>query len=312
MRGRPAGNAGTTPAATLLAQVHVVQAVAPHSDAGRAGSEAIQIPAVDEHPASAIGVTERQGEAALDVIQGRLAKQASLGQRFHRSVSRPGRYERYHGSAAAECRVHRAQKPVVLFAGGHERWGDQQEHTQRDVAARQCSRRVLELGQREALVQAIERRGMCGFQPHRHFERGRASRSYAVARQCVEQAVHARANQRRVRLHDDTREAGQRRGNLVVVLDRNGARIEETTGVIELDHAHARLFLVQGRDSGGDLRGDGAGRRIRERGVTPEIAHRAAPRTLASGQEHGGRAGARAFLRSLVFDDQALVLPGIM
>ena len=133
-----------------------------------------------------------------------------------------------------------------------------------------------------------------------------------MARQCVEQAIHARANQRRVRLHDDPREARERRGNRLVVLYRNGARIEETAGVIELEDAHPRLFLVQGRDGGGDLRGDGAGRSIRDRGVTPEIAHRAAPRTLAPGQEHGSRAGARAFLRSLVFDDQALVLPRIV
>ena len=110
--------------------------------------EALEIPEVDEHPAAGRrACRERQGEAALDVIEspGARNRPAAASASIAPLPGRVGTSE-IDGRAAGEGHVDRAQQPLVLLAGGNERRRDQQEHAQRDAAARQRSRPRAELG----------------------------------------------------------------------------------------------------------------------------------------------------------------------
>jgi hypothetical protein len=68
---------------------------------------------------------------------------------------------------------------------------------------------------------------------------------------------------------------------------------------------------MQVLDSEIDLGGDGAGWDSLGCGVFPEIAHEAAPRTLAVGQENRGDGHNRARLGTFLLDKECVRPPGI-
>ena len=102
-----------------------------------------------------------------------------------------------------------------------------------------------------------------------------------------------------------------RRDRRVVALGHR-SRIDEVRGVVELDPRDAFTAFVPGSPCRFDLSRNRAGRRVFARRVAPEIAHRAAPRTFASGEKHRADARTVAPLGHLFVDRQILIPPRIV
>ena len=133
-----------------------------------------------------------------------------------------------------------------------------------------------ELGEGEAFVGALEGEGVDGFEAHGDLELGVGEE--------VAQVEGAVADEAGVRLDDDAAEGLEERGSFGVVGGGDGAGVEEAAAIVELD-------VLGGGEAGegiGDLRGDSAGGEGVGEGVLPEVAHEAAPGTLAVGEEEGG------------------------
>ncbi len=130
--------------------------------------------------------------------------------------------------------------------------------------------------------------------------------------QRVEEPGRPRSDQRRVRFDDDAREAGEIGSHRVVVVLGHRTRIEEAAGVVQLYLTDALARLVQGPARRGHLRRDRPSRRVAFGRVLPEIAHDAAPRTLAAGEEHRGDTRDRSVAGPLVLDEESLGAPRIV
>ena len=102
--------------------------------------------------------------------------------------------------------------------------------------------------------------------------------------------------------HDDTSEPVAPSGDRGVVFRRDGPRIKETAGVIELN-----LAELAGDGSGRDidLPGDGPDRDGFMRGVLPKVAHQATPRTFPVGEEDRQGPDPAALGIGFVFDQLA-------
>ena len=106
-----------------------------------------------------------------------------------------------------------------------------------------------------------------------------------------------------MRLDDDTVEAVHRRRNVLVIVRGNLLRVEEAPGVVQLDVPYRRQ-LVESRT---DLRNDRACRNGLVERVAPEVAHDAAPRALAAGQEDRESARNPTVGPALVLDQRAMM-----
>jgi hypothetical protein len=149
-------------------------------------------------------------------------------------------------------------RPVVLgaisldlFAVRHERRAEKNEHAQIDVVLGQEPGSAPERIERHPLVQTCKHFWMRRLETDCHFElpRQRISKT--------ETALSIGARQEcRVRLDDHALEPADYFSDLIVIVGRNGGRVEETASVIELDLTCARKV----GERGADLPGDGAAR----------------------------------------------------
>src|SRR6185436_10826412 len=110
-----------------------------------------------------------------------------------------------------------------------------------------------------------------------------------------------------MRLDDDAIEPRDGRGNFVVVLDRDRLRVEEAPGVIQLDLASRR----QCGERLANLLDDCPPRHRRIERVDPQVAHHAAERALAIGQEDDGGRREGAVLVPLFFPHRGVGAMGI-
>ena len=238
MRSRQIGAAvrAADAAAAALLEVHPSQPRAPRIETVRAVGEALEVPEVGEDARARPGDSrEREVEAALEIGERRRLKDPVRGKGVDRAVSRPRRDERDRGGAACAARrrsTAAASRPAR--AAGR-------------TAARRAGRRAAP---RRATA-GVRRRGGSSSTRHplvagdraRRDERSRVpSRLRAWRRSPTALGVpsasrkpaRARADERRVRLDDDAREAGESCGDRVVVAFGHGARIEEAAGVVQL------------------------------------------------------------------------------
>ena len=113
--------------------------------------------------------------------------------------------------------------------------------------------------------------------------------------------------QARMILDDDGLEVADARGDGRMILGWDRLRVEEVAGVVELEVLRGRKPL-QGVV---DLRGNGSdGDTLIER-VLPQVAHRAAKRTLFVGEEDCRDIFNHARSRSLRLDEKSIRLPQI-
>ena len=96
-------------------------------------------------------------------------------------------------------------------------------------------------------------------------------------------------------------------GQLKQIAGRNGLGVEEVAGIVELDVPRRRQ-LTQGEP---DLGRDGAIGHALVGGVTPQIAHQTAERTLAVGQKHRGDVFNRAVPGPLRLHEESMRPPRI-
>ncbi len=276
-----------------------------------ASGESIQIPEIGEDARAAAGRTRlSERDAPLDVRQPRLAKPSLACERLERAVSSARRDERDRRRTGGERHVDGAQKPVVLFGVWHKRRRDQQKHTQRNTKRLEFVRREPESLDRHPLVQALERVRVRSLESHRDLERRPSLVRLSIGLEGSEKSGGPGANQRRMRFDDDVGETGEAGGDVVVVGIGNRSRIEEAAGVVQLHPGDGIVRVVQRPARGGDLRGDGPARRVAFGRVLPEIAHHAAPGTLAAGEEDRGHAGDGSVRGTLVLDEQSLARQG--
>ena len=162
----------------------------------------------------------------------------------------------------------------------------------------QTAGRSGKLSSGHALVQPPEYFGMDSFEAHGDFEA--AGQKFAEA-----EAVFA--NQRGMAFDDNALEAGNAVRDCRVILNGDGARVEEAAAVIEFDLPRRREALQSVVNL---CRNRSRWHRLRQR-VLPEIAHQASPGALAVGEKDGGdgnRAqgtGSALGAAGLVFDEKA-------
>ncbi len=118
----------------------------------------------------------------------------------------------------------------TVFAARHERRAEEDEHTERDVVLPQEAGRVAERLERHLLVQTREHFWMRRLETNCDFElpRDRISKT--------ETALSIGAGKKRwMRLDDHALEPADDLSDLVVIVGRNGGRVKETAGVVQLD-----------------------------------------------------------------------------
>ncbi len=258
-------------------------------EANGAAAAAGEVPEVGEHEAAA--ERQRPRKRLLELGEGRRHEIAGRLEGLHGAVARASRDQRDDAGAAVEREVGGPHRPVHGLARLDPGQADQHERPQRDAVGAQSVRGFAKLRGGHALVEARENLGMDGLQPHRDFE---------SSGQAPGQRGGAAADQRGMRLDDHALESGELGHDRVDVRIRDGLRVEEASGVVELDPARRR----EGGDGGADLAGDRARRRVARQRVLPEIAHQAPPGTLPIGQEDGRDRDRRAGLVRLLLEEK--------
>ena len=250
-----------------------------------------EIPEIDEDDRAAPprrGSCKRQREAALDVQSANGGATnapcaASAASRRCRRGSgrarRPTRRRRTRRRSSAA-----ATRPV---RPRHERRENEQEHTQGDAVRGEGAAAAAKSSSVNRLFRRSSASGMRRLQSHRDFERRRPRPS--------SRAAASRSRKRRAiadqRADATPRSPATRRRRVARSPDvgrRHRPGIEEAAGVVQLEAGHTDRRSA-GPASGAparDLRRDRAGRRVGDGGVSPQIAHHAAPRALAAGEEH--------------------------
>ena len=110
---------------------------------------------------------------------------------------------------------------------------------------------------------------------------------------------------------DDPIKSCELGGDLLIVAFGHRTRIEEIPRVVQLHLADRLALFPERQPCGCDLRGNRARRRVGRRRVLPEIAHHAAPRTLAAGEKNGRDPHRGSLVGPLVFDNQILIAPRV-
>lgn len=247
--------------------------------------ELLQIPQVREDPPAAqahsvFGRVFECGELWWREL-------ALLGEGFQRAIAESSGYERRGAGPAIKGEVERTFGPVqrLLFI---EEWRlHQDECAERDLVFAQEPCGAGELVEGHALVQPREHVGMRSLQAHGYFEPGANTSPVAgiqlLLLKQIAEAQRSLAYQRRVTLHNHAFKTAQPLRDGWIILKWNCAAIKKTAAVIELHLSRggkARQGVI-------NLCGDGTDRnRLRER-VLPQVAHQAAPGTLAIGEEDG-------------------------
>src|SRR4051794_8290179 len=109
-----------------------------------------------------------------------------------------------------------------------------------------------------------------------------------------------------MRLDDDLIEPAELIADRAVIPLGNRPRIEEVRRVIELQPGDLLAAVPPRSERRIDLCRDGPHGRVAASGKAPEVAHRAAPRALASREEDRPDTGEVAALCRFVFDRQTL------
>ncbi|HET9219725.1 MAG TPA: hypothetical protein VFR18_22275 [Terriglobia bacterium] len=135
-----------------------------------------------------------------------------------------------------------------------------------------------------------------------------------LGRKSIHESIEAWTDERRMAFHDDPQRAAKGANDRAVVPFRYRSRIEEAPRIVELEYRRRSSSGVSGADvfeRAVDLGRNGAGWRVGDCRVLPEIAHHTLPRTLASREEDRRDVLQAAVRGGLVLDDHALVPPGI-
>ena len=300
-----------------LFEVHGVQAAPARVEAVRTVGEAFEIPEVDEDSAAG-GRRPLACRCAASTLRSMSSRRGAGTRR--RPPAPPSRRcppasapVTPRSAPQSKRSVDRPKQPGVLLVGRHER--------RRDRAGRRAAPRRVDAARRprrrsrRRVIRLCSRSSASGCAVSRPIATSslRGSHVELSLRSSASRNRSTRGpDERRMRLDDDPRRGpASVGGDGVVVLLRDGARIEEAAGVVQLHlrdgvDAAAPQFVARG----GHLRRNGAGGVSSTCRVAPQVAHHAAPRTLAAGEKHRGHARHGPVGGPLVLDDQVLIPPG--
>lgn len=257
-----------------LSEVHRLQSFRSVRAASGAVEQLFDVPQVDEYPARRVG-SQRCFEDRFERRQpgwGEVARGFNL---LHDPVAAARRDDRAATDAAIEREVDRSQRPFHAFRFAQKRRLQQDERADGDAVTGEEPDGVREIIGRHLLVQLRQYAGMDRLQADGDFE-ARAER--------VAKADDALVAELRVVLDDDGFKTADPVDDRRMVGGRNRLRVKEVSAVVKFDVLRRR----KPRQGEVDLLRDRPDRHGFVGRVLPQVAHQAAKRALAVGEEDRG------------------------
>ena len=193
----------------------------PRDTAFRAGGHRCDVPKIDED--SAFRQAEPVSHCGFDDGEVWRAEEIQSGERLYGSIACTRRYKRDRSGVACKGEVQRALSPEERLLGSEEGRLNQNKDAKVYVLPLQLFSRIRELLKRELLVKFLERFRVRCLEPHGDLK---------LASQKAAKAQAPVPYERWMTLYDHSLEGLNAKGDLRVIIRRNGSEIEEAAAVV--------------------------------------------------------------------------------